>query len=63
MRSAIARVGLFGLGIALMVCAFGSFVFAGDASPVPEIDGNSLSAGLAAASAAVLILKARRRTK
>jgi hypothetical protein len=62
MRSIIARVSLFGLGIALMVCAMEGLALASTV-PVPEIDGAALSAGLAAATSAVLILRSRRRAK
>jgi hypothetical protein len=59
MRSTVARVSLFGLGLVLMVCATAGTAMASTA-PVPEIDGGTLSAGLAAATSAVLILRARR---
>jgi hypothetical protein len=58
----ITRVSLFGLGIALMVCATEGHALASVAA-VPEIDGGTLVAGLAAATSAVLILRSRRRTK
>ena len=62
MRSLMTRVSLFGLGIALMVCAMEGHAFASSVV-VPEIDGGSLAAGLAAATSAVLILRTRRRKK
>jgi hypothetical protein len=62
MRSTIARVCLFGFGILMMVCAMEGHALA-STTPVPEIDGASLAAGLAAATSAVLILRSRRRTK
>jgi hypothetical protein len=62
MRSTIARVCLFGFGILMMVCAMEGSAFASVAT-VPEIDGASLAAGLAAATSAALILRSRRRTK
>jgi len=62
MRSTIVRASLFGLAVALMVSSMGAHTLA-TASVVPEIDGSTLSAGLAAAAAGVLILRARRRSK
>jgi hypothetical protein len=56
----ISRVSLFGLGIALMVCAMEGHALASAVS-VPEIDGGSLVAGMAAATSALLILRSRRR--
>ena len=62
MRSTIARVCMFGFGILVMVCAMEGQALASVVT-VPEIDGGSLAAGLAAATSAVLILRSRRRTK
>ena len=62
MRSLLTRVSLFGLGIALMVCAMEGLALASTA-PVPEIDGAALAGGLAAATSAVLILRSRRKKK
>jgi len=62
MRSTMARVCLFGLGLALMVCAMEGHALA--SVPVtPEIDGTTLATGLFAATSAALILRSRRRTK
>jgi hypothetical protein len=58
----MTRFSLFGLGIALMVCAMEGQALASTVQ-VPEIDGGTLAAGLAAATSAVLILRSRRRTK
>jgi len=61
MGSTLARVCLFGLGIAIMVCSMEGHALAGVA--VPEIDGSSVAIGLAGAASAVLILRARRQAK
>ena len=58
MRSAIARVALFSLGILLMA----SSAWASGDVPTPEIDGSTLAVGLAGLSSAVLIMRARRRS-
>jgi hypothetical protein len=64
MRSSIVSVCLYGLGVVAIVCAMGGYAEASGLAPVaPEIDGASLSTGLAAATAAVLILRSRRRSK
>src|SRR5207344_691624 len=60
MRSAIARVGTYGLGIAVLVSLVGARLSAQGVIPVPqapEIDGASLASGLALASGIVLILR------
>ena len=58
------RIFLYGFGLALMVCAMGARVLAAaDAAAVPEIDGGTISAGMAGLTAAMLILRARRRSK
>ena len=62
MRSTFARICLFGLGLALMVCSMEGRALA-SAVTAPEIDGASIAVGLAAATSAVLILRSRRRTK
>jgi len=63
MRSLIVRVSVFGLGVALMVCASAAPASAALVAATPEIDGSSLAAGLAGLSAGVLILRARLRTR
>jgi hypothetical protein len=66
MRSAIARVCGYGLGLALIVDGFVANVGAQSsqgAAPAPEIDGATVATGLALASGVVLILRSRRRTK
>lgn len=62
MRSTLIRAGSFGLGVLVMVCSVAAPAMASVAT-VPEIDGGTITAGLAAASAAVMILRARRRSK
>jgi len=61
MRSTV-RVCLFGLGVFMMVCSMAGYASATPAT-VPEIDGGSISTGLAGLTAAILILRARRRSK
>ena len=64
MRSAIARVCTYGLGLVTIVGVLGVSLRA--STPIfaaPEIDGSSIATGLALASGAVLILRSRRRQK
>jgi hypothetical protein len=63
MRSVIARVSTYGLGLALIFAALGTTLAAGALPQAPEIDGTSIATGLVLASGAVLILRSRRRTK
>jgi len=63
MRSLIARVSTYGLGLALIVGALATTLVAGTVPSAPEIDGTSLATGLELAGGAVLILRSRRRTK
>lgn len=62
MRSGMARMCLYDLGLATMMCAMGGHPLAGGVS-VPEIDGGSLVAGLGLLTGAVLVLRSRRRSK
>ena len=62
MRS-VTRFSLFGFGILMMVCAMAGSAYAQGPAPAPEIDGGSIAAGLAGVSAAVLIMRSRRRSK
>ena len=64
MRSTFFRICLYGFVMAVLVCSASGSAFAiGPTPAAPEIDGSALTAGLAAASAAVLILRSRRRSK
>ena len=63
MRSTIVRACLRCAGIAILICATAGSVFAGGPTAVPEIDGGSIATGLAGLSAAVLIVRSRRRAK
>jgi hypothetical protein len=64
MRSLFIRVCLQGAGLAILICATAGPAFAGGPTPpVPEIDGGSIATGLAGLSAAVLIVRSRRRAK
>ena len=62
MDSRIVRASLYGLGLALMVGSMSTRLLAA-LVPVPEIDGGSMAAGLAALSAGVLIVRSRRSAK
>lgn len=53
----------YGLGLFLIVLSVGNHLFAGGPSPVPEIDGGSISAGLGLLAGGILILRSRRRSK
>jgi hypothetical protein len=59
MDSRIVRASIYGLGLALMVGSMSAHLFA-TAVPTPEIDGGTISTGLAGLAAATLILRARR---
>ena len=63
MRSHVARVCGYGLGLLTMVIAIERELLAGQVPVVPEIDGASISAGLGLVAACVLILRSRRRSK
>jgi MYXO-CTERM domain-containing protein len=63
MRSHVARVCGYGLGLLSMVIAIEGHLLAGSVPVAPEIDGASISAGLGLVAACVLILRSRRRSK
>ncbi len=65
MRSGIVRAGTFGLGLFVVLLSIGGRLLAGPSNgvPAPEIDGNSITAGIGLLSAGVLILRSRRRSK
>ena len=64
MRSALARACTYGLGVLMMMGFVAVHVGAQGAVPTtPEIDGGYLSAGLGGLTAAILILRSRRRSK
>ena len=63
MRSRLARVCGYGLGLLMMVIAVEGHLLAGGTPVAPEIDGASISAGLGLVAACVLILRSRRRSK
>jgi hypothetical protein len=62
MRSAMMRVSLHGLGLALAVLSVVSNAQA-STTVAPEIDGSAIPAVLGILSAGVLMLRARRRSK
>jgi len=59
----IARGSMYGFGLAIMVGCMSTRLLAGAPVAVPEIDGGTIATGLAGLSAAVLILRARRRSQ
>jgi hypothetical protein len=61
MRSMKSQV-MFVLGVIALACSVMPALHA-QAAVTPEIDANSLASGLALASAAALMFRARRRTK
>jgi hypothetical protein len=63
MRLQIIRATWYGLGLIAMVLAIQGQAHAGTVTPVPEIDGSTLSAGLALLSASALIIRSRMRSK
>lgn len=54
---------MYGLGLTILVGCMSNQVLVAGIAPVPEIDGSSLSVGLAALSAGFLILRSRSRSK
>ena len=61
MRSQIVRAACYGLGAIAMVLAIQGQAMAGQIAPVPapEIDGSTLSAGVALLASGVMIVRAR----
>jgi hypothetical protein len=56
------KVGMYGLGLAIIVSSVGATVMA-SVIAAPEIDGSTLSAGLGLLTGSVLILRARWRSR
>lgn len=63
MRVRIGRLCLYGLGLLAVVGSMNAHLFATALAATPEIDGASISAGLALLSGGFLILRSRRRSK
>jgi hypothetical protein len=63
MRQHIDRAGWYALGVITMVLAMHSQAQAGAVTPVPEIDGSTLSAGFGLLAAGVLIVRSRMKSK
>jgi MYXO-CTERM domain-containing protein len=63
MRSRLARVCGYGLGVLTLIVATQRHLLATIPATAPEIDGASISAGLGLIAACVLILRSRRRSK
>jgi hypothetical protein len=62
MNSRIVRASLYGLGMTLLVSSMSTRLLAALVA-VPEIDGGTISTGLAGLAAATLILRARFRSR
>jgi hypothetical protein len=63
MQSLIARATWYGLGVIALIFAIEGHARAGTPQVVPEINGSTLSAGLALLSAGALIIRSRMRSK
>ena len=59
----LAQFALFGLGVLTVVVSAATPVLALSPVAAPELDGNSLSAGLGLLAAGVLIVRSRMRSK
>lgn len=61
MKSQIVRAACYGLGVIAMVLAVHGSALAGQITPVaaPEIDGSTLSAGMALLASGVMIVRSR----
>ena len=61
MRSHIVRAAWYGVGIVAMVLAIQGQALAGQPPtvPAPEIDGSTLSAGMALLASGVMIVRSR----
>ena len=55
------KIGMYGLGLALVVASLATSVSAGGPVAVPEIDGASITAGLGLLAGGVLLVRARLR--
>ena len=62
MNSRIVRASMYGLGLAIMVGCMSTRLLAA-LVVAPEIDGGTISTGLAALAATALILRSRYRSK
>ena len=63
MRSRLMASATYFAGLLFIVHSVQNIAFAGAVSDVPEIDGSSISVGLGLLAGAVLIIRARRRSK
>ena len=63
MRSRLTRLASLSLAILAIVVFAQGALFASPTVQAPEIDGNSISAGLGLLSAGALILRSRMRSK
>jgi hypothetical protein len=63
MQSLIVRATWYGLGVVALIFAIEGQAHAGALQTVPEINGSTLSAGLALLSAGALIIRSRMRSK
>jgi hypothetical protein len=60
MNGTIVRTGLYAAALLMLVISAGQSLLATAVVPAPEIDGGTLSAGLACLAGGVLMLRARR---
>jgi hypothetical protein len=63
MRRRIGQGVMYGSGLLVAVLMCGRSVFASASIQTPEIDSSTISVGLSALAAGVLILRARSRSK
>jgi len=63
MRSRMARMFAYGLGVTTILVAVQRHLVAGSTANAPEIDASSISVAVGVVAAGVLILRSRRRSK
>ena len=63
MRARWIEKATYGLGLLTIVLSLGASISATTAAPVPEIDANTISAGLGLLTAGVLLVRSRMRSK
>ena len=63
MRARLIEKTTYGLGLLTLVVSYSPQLFAGIAQQVPEIDADSMSAGLGLLAAGIMIVRSRMRSK
>lgn len=63
MRARWMEKATYGLGLLTIILSLGTPLFATTATPAPEIDPASISAGLGVLAAGILIVRSRVRSK